>query len=89
MYFFISTQEKMLEKDQASEREKFRTIYEFHLKKTYQFFKDNSIPYIDITYSNLIEHPEVELALLKDFCGLNCDVNNLIEVVKPELYRNK
>ena len=85
----LRSQEKMLEKDQASEREKFRTIYEFHLKKTYQFFKDNSIPFIDINYSKLIEQPEVELAILKDFCSLNCDVNDLIEVVKPELYRNK
>ena len=39
----LRSQEKMLNKDQTSEREKFRTIYEMHLKKTYHFFESNSI----------------------------------------------
>jgi cytidylate kinase len=37
----LRSQEKMLNKDQTSEREKFRTIYEMHLKKTYHFFESN------------------------------------------------
>jgi hypothetical protein len=34
----LMSQEKMLGKDQSNEREKFKSIYELHLKKTYQFF---------------------------------------------------
>jgi len=47
----LRSQEKMLNKDQQDEREKFRTIYDFHLKKTYRFFKENEIPFIDINYN--------------------------------------
>ena len=85
----LRSQEKMLEKDQASEREKFRTIYEFHLKKTYQFFKDNTIPFIDVNYNELVGNPEIQLDKLKEFCSISTDINELIAVVKPELYRNK
>ena len=44
----LRSQEVMLQKDQLSEREKFRGIYEQHLSKTYRFFEDNSIPFIDV-----------------------------------------
>jgi hypothetical protein len=85
----LRSQEKMLQKDQVSEREKFRTIYDFHLKKTYRFLKENEIPYIDINYKELIVDPEKQLKELIDFCSLNTVVEELAVVVKPELYRNR
>lgn len=85
----LRSQEKMLEKDQSSEREKFRTIYEFHLKKTYQFFKDNNIPYLDVQYKELINDPENVLRSLMEFCDMTANLEDLVTVVKPELYRNR
>lgn len=85
----LRSQEKMLEKDQTSEREKFRTIYEFHLKKTYSFLNDNSIDYLDVNYNELVDNPEVQILKLKEFCAISTDINDLITVVKPELHRNK
>ena len=85
----LRSQEKMLEKDQSSEREKFRTIYEFHLKKTYQFFKDNNIPHMDVQYKELINNPENVLRSLIEFCDMTADLDDLVSVVKPELYRNR
>ncbi len=85
----LMSQEKMLEKDQTSEREKFRTIYEFHLKKTYKFLDTNNIPYLDVWYSSLITEPEKEIARLLEFLSLDDDPAALVNVVKPELHRNK
>lgn len=85
----LRSQEKMLNKDQTSEREKFRTIYEMHLKKTYHFFEANSIPYIDIQYKQLLNDSEVELNRLIDFLDLTTTVEELLSVIKSDLYRNK
>ncbi len=85
----LQSQEKMLNKDQTSEREKYRTIYEFHLKKTYKFLKENEIPYIDVNYNQLMVNPETELAHVKDFCQIQVDLKKLCEAVNPDLYRNR
>ena len=85
----LRSQEKMLQKDQVSEREKFRTIYDFHLKKTYRFLKENEIPFIDIHYNALIANPEDELLRLKQFCSFETPIEELVAVVRPELYRNR
>jgi hypothetical protein len=85
----LSSQEKMLNKDQSSEREKFRTIYEFHLKKTYHFFQSNNIPYLDIHYRDLILDRESQLIKVVDFLGINVPMEDLLNVVNIDLYRNK
>lgn len=85
----LLSQEKMLEKDQTSEREKFRTIYEFHLKKTYRFLKENEIPYINVSYNDLMSEPEKVLGEVKEFCNLKASVEELSQVVNPDLYRNR
>jgi len=85
----LQSQEKMLSKDQTSEREKFRTIYEFHLKKTYRFFDQHSIPFIDINYNELMANPVAIIDTVVDFIGLDANAESLSEVVNPELYRNR
>jgi hypothetical protein len=85
----LRSQEKMLNKDQTSEREKFRTIYEMHLKKTYHFLESNSIPYIDIQYKQLLNESEAELKRLIEFLGLTTTLDELLSVIKVDLYRNK
>ena len=85
----LRSQEKMLQKDQISEREKFRTIYEFHLKKTYRFLLENDIPFIDVNYNRLMVDSEKELEKFKDFLNLNASLQELLEVVRPDLYRNR
>ncbi|MCR9172733.1 MAG: sulfotransferase [bacterium] len=85
----LQSQEKMLSKDQTSEREKFRTIYEFHLKKTYRFLSEHDIPFIDINYNELMASPVPTLEQVVDFLGLEADAESLSEVVNPELYRNR
>lgn len=85
----LRSQEKMLNKDQTSEREKFRTIYEMHLKKTYHFFESNSIPFIDIQYKQLLNESPQELKRLIDFLELSTPIEELMSAIKVDLYRNK
>jgi hypothetical protein len=85
----LRSQEKMLNKNQVSEREKYRTIYEFHLKKTYKFFKDNSIPYIDVNYNELMKEPTSSINKLNQFLGGQHSEDEMLMAVRPELYRNR
>ena len=85
----LHSQEKMLGKDQSSEREKFKTIYELHLKKTYTFFESNKIPFIDVWYKELIQEPELEISKMINFLNFKASIPNLIECIKKDLYRNK
>ncbi|MFN5912552.1 MAG: sulfotransferase [Bacteroidota bacterium] len=85
----LRSQEKMLSKDQTSEREKFRTIYEFHLNKTYKFFDQQNIPYLDVQYKELVTDPEPQVRQLVEFCKIPVSLEDLVQVVKPELYRNR
>lgn len=85
----LRSQEKMLNKDQVSEREKFRTIYEFHLKKTYQFFHLNKIDYIDVHYKDLFNDEEEQLSKILQFLDISASVSELKGVVRNDLYRNK
>ena len=85
----LRSQEKMLNKDQTSEREKFRTIYEMHLKKTYQFFVSNNIPYLDISYKELIQNPENELEKIIAFLEIDANWQDLASAVNLSLYRNR
>jgi hypothetical protein len=85
----LQSQEKMLNKDQTSEREKFRTIYEFHLKKTYRFLKENEISYMDVSYNDLMNDPESTLKGVTEYLSIDADHKELAEVVSPDLYRNR
>jgi hypothetical protein len=85
----LKSQEKMLNKDQVSEREKFRTIYEMHLKKTYSFFYANNISFIDIQHKALLYDSENEVIKIKEFLNLKSPVQDLVSAIKLELHRNK
>lgn len=85
----LRSQEKMLNKDQSAEREKFKTLFEGHLSKTYAFIEKNSIPSLDVHFKELVQNPEKVLEEWKKFLGLNTEMNVLMKVVKPDLYRNR
>jgi hypothetical protein len=85
----LRSQEVMLQKDQINEREKFRTMYDLHLKKTYSFLNEHEIPYLDVNYLDLIEEPETLLSSIIDFCSVDHSVIDLVSAIKPELYRNR
>ena len=85
----LQSQEKMVQKNQVDEREKFKNIYLMHIEKTKAFFESNSIPFITIDYNNLMNQPTVELTKLIEFLSLPSNLDDLLPSINPALYRNK
>ena len=85
----LSSQEKMLNKNQKHQKINLAKIYQTHISKMYSFFDKNQIEYIDIWYSELVSNPDDLLTSIIDFCNLDSDLFELKSVIKPSLYRNK
>jgi hypothetical protein len=85
----LKSQETMLKKDQQAEREKFSTIYSQHLAKTYQFLENSKIAYLDVEHRSLINDSESEIKKILTFLEKDADLTSLINIVKPDLYRNR
>lgn len=85
----LSSQEKMLNKDQSGVKISFSKIYSNHLDKMYAFFDKNKIEYIDVWYPDLIANSDNILDGVVKFCKLENNLKELKSVISPDLYRNK
>ena len=89
MQEILSSQEKMLNKDQSGIKISFSKIYTNHLDKMYAFFEKNKIEYIDVWYPELIVNSDDILNGVVKFCKLENNLKELKTVISPDLYRNK
>jgi len=85
----LISQEKMLGKDQSSEREKFKTIYNLHLKKTSEFLTSNQIPFLEVEYHELIDKPIDEIEKMLQFLEIAGNKQVLANQVNSNYYRNR
>lgn len=85
----LSSQEKMLGKDQQGQREKLKGIYETHITKSKRFLDVNHIPYLEVHHRDLVTQPEESLGKLIDFCQWDTTIDDLKQVIDASLYRNK
>jgi hypothetical protein len=85
----LMSQEKMLAKDQSSEREKFKTIYNLHLKKTSEFLTSNQIPFLEVEYHELIDKPIYEIEKMLQFLEIAGNKQVLANQVNSNYYRNR
>lgn len=85
----VLSQEKMVQKDQHDQKEKFKTMYALHIEKSRQFLLAHQIPFIEIQHRELISHPNTVLPKLMDFCGWKVSIETLLPVIDPSLYRNR
>lgn len=85
----LSSQEKMLGKDQQDQREKLKTIYETHITKSKHFLEANHIPYLEVQHRDLLTQPDESLGKLIDFCQWDTTIDQLKQVIDASLYRNR
>ncbi len=85
----VQSQEKMVQKDQQDQKEKFKTMYALHIEKSRQFLKSHQIPFIEIQHRELVSNPKAVLPKLMEFCGWSVSIETLLAVVDPSLYRNR
>ncbi|MEW6366429.1 MAG: sulfotransferase [Acidobacteriota bacterium] len=89
----LASQKKMLdrrgEKSETSD-ERMIEIYEDHLWKVNYLFKHKSnFEAIDVEYTAVIKDPRTQATRIRDFLGLNLDVDKMVAAVDPNLYRNR
>jgi len=89
----LASQKKMLERrGETSETsdEKMVEIYENHLWRTnYLLRHAPHLESLDLDYKKVLEDPVGEAERLNSFVGGGLDVEKMVEVVDPELYRNR
>ncbi len=85
----LSSQEKMLGKDQQEQREKLKTIYRLHIEKSKKFLEANQVPYLEVQHRDLVTQPEESLGKLIDFCRWDASIDDLKKVIDASLYRNR
>ena len=89
----LASQQKMLdrrEEDNQTEDEAMLKMYEQHLEKVQ--FQLRFREYFDVLYLNyrdVLKDPQREAGRMNDFFGGRLDVDAMVAVVDPNLYRNR
>ncbi|MBI2839073.1 MAG: sulfotransferase domain-containing protein [Acidobacteria bacterium] len=89
----LASQKKMLdrrgEKSETND-ERMIEIYKDHLWKVNWMFKHSSnIEALDIEYQMVIQDPRTQATRIREFLGLDIDVEKMVAAVDPSLYRNR
>jgi len=85
----LASQAVMLEKDQSTEREKFKQLFHQHIEKTIAFITQMNWPILFISHQALLKTPNQEIEKLIDYLDLNINASDLVPVIKPQLYRQQ
>jgi hypothetical protein len=89
----LASQAKMLERrgeNSDTTDEALREMYSNHLEKVeFQLRFRSNFEVIYINYRDVLDDPSREARRIRDFLGGNLDEGRMVEVVDPELYRNR
>lgn len=89
----LASQTKMLERrgeTSETDDEKMLEIYENHLWKVKYLRKHTPyLEWIDVHYREVLENPVKQAERLRDFTGLDLDVEKMAGMVDKQLYRNR
>lgn len=89
----LASQKKMLDRrGEISETsdERMIEIYKDHLWKVNYLFKHRpNFEAIDIEYAAVISDPRTQATRIRDFLGMDLDVDKMVAAVDPKLYRNR
>ena len=89
----LASQQKMLERrGEASDTEDDRMAQLFEadlFRARYLMKRASQFDFTEIHYRKTLEDPVAAAEQIRDFLGMNLDVDEMISVVDPELYRNR
>lgn len=89
----LSSQTKMLERrgeDSETPDEKMLEIYKNHLWRVGYLFKHGPhLDTLDLDYKAVLDSPREYAGQIRDFLGLDLDVDKMAGVVDARLYRNR
>ena len=88
-----ASQQKMLERrgeDSGAEDELMTTLFEGDLFRARYLMKHNAhFEFIEVHYRQALDDPASTAERIRGFLGLDLDLDEMIGVVDPELYRNR
>ena len=89
----IASQNKMLERrgeESDTEDERMIELYESHLRRIKAMLRHAPhLRALDVGYTDVLENPRREAERMKEFLGLDLDVEKMAGVVDERLYRNR
>jgi len=89
----LASQTKMLERrgeeNKISDAE-MSDLFSRHFDKVMAWVKDQkNIRYVEVSYNNLLENPEEEIAKVNQFLGGKLDIAAMQAKIDPKLYRQR
>lgn len=85
----LDSQQVMLGKEKGATSPLLKTAFEKQIATSFVFFEKNSIPFIEVNHKELIENPEVEIKKLVEFLDIDVPIENLINCIDSNLYRQR
>jgi LPS sulfotransferase NodH len=85
----LDSQQVMLGKEKGAASPVLKTAFEKQLATSKAFFEKHEIPYLEIEHKNLIQNSENELSKVINFLELDNSVEQLINCIDPNLYRQR
>jgi hypothetical protein len=88
----LLSQEKMLARlgRAAAPREQISEAYAIHLGRLHEWLgRQGGMAVLRVRYNDLVERPREEAERVREFLGGRADVDGMVRVVDPSLYRNR
>jgi broad-specificity NMP kinase len=89
----LASQKKMMErrgeKPEKVPDEMMGGLFEKHLKETKEWLNENSIETLYVNYNDVLEEPLPHLRRVNEFLSKDLDLENMVGVVGPDLYRQR
>jgi len=89
----LASQKKMMERRGKEEdkipNEMMARLFEKHLKEIKEWLSDNSIETLYVNYNDVLDEPLPHLRKINEFLSKDLDIENMVGVVDPDLYRQR
>jgi hypothetical protein len=88
----LVSQEKMLQRlgRKAAPREEITRAFTLHLERLHRWLdQQKNMDVLRISYNTLLQHPEEQARLVREFLNNGVDLERMLETVDHGLYRNR
>ena len=90
----LSSQRRMLERDGKDDDnisdEKMSKLFNNHILDVMKWMQNRkNIQYLVVNYNEVLQDPESNVGKLNEFLGLELDKRKMVEVIEPNLYRER
>jgi len=88
----LASQEKMLQRlgKPAVARDQIERAYTLHLQRLREWLqRQANMRVLHVSYNDLLAEPRRQAERVREFLGVDADIENMAQTVDPSLYRNR